>query len=196
MLPTEVDSKYTSNRLVPRGMGDNKHSRSVLITGCSEGGLGSALARAFANEGFYVLATVRDPAKASRLVGDHFEILKLEVTSQKSIDLCAAEVKERLRGKGLDVLINNAGTGLIMPLLDTSVEESRRLFDVNVWGMLAVTQAFAPLVIQAKGTVVNISSLAGAVQMAWQGTYAPDSYRSGLEIISNMVLCIRRVQQL
>lgn len=150
-------------------MAGDDQRKTVVVTGCSEGGLGYALARAFAKEGFHVFATVRDPAKASSLAGDHIEVLQLEVTSQESVDSCVAKVKEKTQGKGLDVLVNNAGACFIMPLLETPLEEGRRLFDVNVWSMLEVTQAFAPLLIDAKGTVLNISSLAGAVRMAWQG---------------------------
>lgn len=150
-------------------MASRSPSKTVLVTGCSEGSLGHALATAFANKGFHVFATVRNPSTASFLDGDHIEILPLEVASQESINACVAKVKEKTGSKGLDILVNNAGVGFIMPLLDTSIEKSKRLFDVNVWGTLAAIQAFAPLIIQAKGTIVNISSLAGAVRVAWQG---------------------------
>ncbi len=142
--------------------------KTVLITGCSEGGLGAALARAFHQQGFHVFATVRNPAKAASLASDDIEILPLEVTSKESILQCAETVKAKTGGT-LDVLVNNAGAIFMMPLLDASIEESKNLYDVNVWGMLAVTQAFAPLLIKSKGAVLNISSIAGAVRLAWQG---------------------------
>ena len=150
-------------------MANGKPRRTALVTGCSEGGLGYALAKAFANEGFHVFATVRNPSTANLPRDDHIEVLPLEVTSQGSIDECVAKVKETTGRRGLDILVNNAGVGFIMPLLDTDIEDSKKLFDVNVWGVLAVTQAFAPMLIEARGTVLNISSLAGAVRMAWQG---------------------------
>ncbi len=149
---------------------ENAKKRTVLITGCSEGGLGFALCRAFAQEGCHVFATARDPTKAASLEKDGIcEVLSLDVTSRQSIDECVARVRQNTGSKGLDVLVNNAGVGLTAPLLDTSIDEARHLFEVNVWGMLAVTQAFAPLLIEAKGSILNISSLAGAVSMAWQG---------------------------
>ncbi|KAK3376220.1 hypothetical protein B0T24DRAFT_618253 [Lasiosphaeria ovina] len=146
--------------------------KTVLVTGCSDGGLGAALALAFARENFRVFATARDPARVTA-AGSHanIEVLRLDVTSAESIAACAAEVSGRTGGRGLDVLVNNAGAIFVLPLLDTAVADARRLFEVNVWGMLAVTQAFAPLLITAKGTVLNISSLAGAAKMAWQGVY-------------------------
>ncbi|KAI1502207.1 hypothetical protein F5X99DRAFT_427585 [Biscogniauxia marginata] len=145
--------------------------KTVLITGCSEGSLGAALAVAFARHNFHVFATVRDPAKAASLASHpDIEILSLEVTSSSSISSCAAVVEKKTGGR-LDILVNNAGIMFVMPLLDTSIEESKKLFDVNVWGMLAVTQAFAPMLVRSKGVILNISSIAGAVRMAWQGVY-------------------------
>lgn len=151
-------------------MAKDRPRKYVLVTGCSKGGLGDALAKAFADKGFHVFATVRNPATASFPGDDRIEILPLDVTSQESVNACVSTIKEKTGDRCLDILVNNAGVGFIMPLLDTSIDESKKLFDVNVWGMLAVTQAFAPLLIEAKGTVLNISSLAGAVRMAWQGT--------------------------
>ncbi|RYP36917.1 hypothetical protein DL767_003165 [Monosporascus sp. MG133] len=150
----------------------NDRKPTVLITGCSQGGLGFALSQAFANAGCRVFATARDPTKAASLVGDNVcEILPLDVTSKESIDACVSKVRHETGGNGLDILVNNAGIGLTVPLLDTSIDDAKRMFDVNVWGMLAVTQAFAPLLIEAKGVILNISSVAGAVCMAWQGAY-------------------------
>lgn len=152
-------------------MTTTRDKKFVLVTGCSEGGLGHALAKAFVAEGCHVFATVRDTAKAASLASDdNITVLPLEVTSSESIEACLAGVRQATKGR-LDILVNNAGVGLVMPLLDTSIDEARRLFDVNVWGMLAITQAFAPLLLQARGAILNISSIAGAVRMAWQGVY-------------------------
>ncbi|PSR81484.1 hypothetical protein BD289DRAFT_413058 [Coniella lustricola] len=158
----------------------------VLITGCSKGGLGYALAEAFVNKGYFVFATARDPSKARDLLShsdrNNIRILSLDVTSQESINDCFTHVEAATAGRGLNVLVNNAGIGYVMPLLDTSIEESKRLFEINVWGMLAVTQKFSPLLIDAKGTILNISSLAGAVRMAWQGVY--NSSKASLTFLS------------
>lgn len=145
--------------------------KTVLITGCSEGGLGAALANVFHDQDFYVFATVRDPAKATSLGRENIEILPLDVTSQSTITECLEVVKKRTGGK-LDVLVNNAGALFFGPLLDVSIEDAKSLFDSNVWGMLAVSQAFSPLLIEAKGVMVNICSIAGAVRMAWQGMFS------------------------
>lgn len=154
-------------------MTDRKDRRpTVLITGCSYGGLGFALSQAFTNAGYRVFATARDPTKTATLnESDGCEVLSLDVTSKESIDACVTKFRSEISDKGLNILVNNAGVGLTMPLLDTSIGDAKRMFDVNVWGMLAVTQAFAPLLIEAGGVVLNISSVAGAVCMAWQGMY-------------------------
>ena len=143
--------------------------KTVLITGCSEGGFGFALAKAFQQAGCQVYATARDPSKVGDLSKEaNIDILPLDVTSEASITSCVAEVSKKSDGK-LDVLVNNAGGIVFGPLVHTSIAESKALYDVNVWGVLAVAQAFAPLLVRAKGTMLNISSKAGAVPMAWQG---------------------------
>ncbi|KAI0469936.1 hypothetical protein GGR56DRAFT_684172 [Xylariaceae sp. FL0804] len=150
---------------------ENTTPRTAVITGCSDGSLGAALAKAFAQRGFRVFATLRNPAKASSLASHPgVEVLRLDVTDTESIASCAAAVSGKTGGQ-LDVLVNNAGSMFVMPLLDTDIAESKRLFDVNVWGLLAVTQAFAGMLVQCKGVILNISSIAGAVRMAWQGIY-------------------------
>ncbi|KAH7098076.1 hypothetical protein BKA62DRAFT_813891 [Auriculariales sp. MPI-PUGE-AT-0066] len=145
--------------------------RTVLITGCSEGGLGAALARAFQARGFHVFATVRNANKAGAL-GDveNIEVLNLDVKSEDSIQQCVREVEQRTGGT-LDVLVNNAGADFVMPLLDTQIEQAKALYDLNVWGVLATTQAFVPMLIKAKGTIVDICSVGAVLPMAWSGIY-------------------------
>lgn len=147
--------------------------RSVLITGCSEGGIGSALAQEYHRRGLRVFATVRTLAKAKHLQDAGLEVLPLDVADPSTIR-GAVEAVSRLTGGTLDILVNNAGGGYQMPILDADLDEARRLFDVNVWGLLAVTQAFAPLLVASaskggKPRVVNIGSVAGRQPAPWQG---------------------------
>ncbi|KAL8939649.1 MAG: hypothetical protein Q9211_002641 [Gyalolechia sp. 1 TL-2023] len=139
----------------------------ALITGCSQGGIGDALAHQFVTNGFHVLAAVRNPTKAAHSSTMDLEIVTLDVTSSESISSLVAEVKDRLPEGKLDILVNNAGFGATGPLIEADMATARRLFDVNVLGLLAVTQAFAPMLIAAKGTVVNISSVGGILAMPW-----------------------------
>lgn len=143
--------------------------RTVLITGCSEGGIGAALARAFHAKGYQVYATLRNPAKAGSLAQmDGMDISTLDVTKKESISQCVQYIETKTGGK-LDVLVNNAGADCTIPLLDVPIEEAKALFDLNFWAVLALTQAFAPMLIKAGGTVVNINSVAAKMILAWAG---------------------------
>lgn len=143
--------------------------KTVLITGCSEGGIGAALARAFHAQGYHVYATLRNPAKAGALEQiDGIEISTLDVTKKDSISQCVQYIEAKTGGR-LDVLVNNAGADCTMPLLDVSIEEAKALFELNVWAVLALTQAFAPILVRARGTVVNINSVAAKMILAWAG---------------------------
>jgi len=59
----------------------------------------------------------------------------------------------------------------MMPLLDVDIEDAKKMFDTNVWGLLGVTKVFAPLVIKEAGVVVNVGSSAGVVYFPWSGSY-------------------------
>lgn len=143
--------------------------KTVLITGCSEGGIGAALAKAFHAKGYHVFATLRNPAKAGSLEPvTGIDISTLDVTEKKSIQQCVQYIETKTGGK-LDVLVNNAGADCTMPLLDVSLEEAKALYDLNVWAVLALTQAFAPMLVKARGTVVNINSVAAKLILAWGG---------------------------
>ena len=142
--------------------------KSVLITGCSTGGIGYALVEAFQKRNFHVFATARDTSKMSELTETpNVTLLSLDPTSTASVD-AALEIVHAQTGGTLDYLINNAGQTIIMPTLDFDIGTASKMYDINVWGMVRVTQTFAPLLIAAKGTVVSISSSA-SVNTPWMG---------------------------
>lgn len=147
-------------------------TKTVLITGTSAGGIGSALAFAFQKRGLRVFATARNTSKIDPALADlpNVELLSLDVTSDASIAAAVVEVKERTSGK-LDFLVNNSGLGYIMPFLDLDMDEAKKLFDVNFWGVLAATKAFAPMLIEAKGAIVNISSIAAVAYSPYEIIY-------------------------
>lgn len=138
--------------------------KSCLITGCSEGGVGAALAETFATKGYHVFATARSPSKIPQPLHEasNVTVLALDVTSRESILRVAETVRDHTGGK-LEVLINNAGHGMNMPALDTSIDEARKLFDANFFGVLEMIQAFRHMLVNARGVVVNNSSV-GAYQ--------------------------------
>ncbi|OGM48245.1 oxidoreductase, partial [Aspergillus bombycis] len=145
--------------------------QSVLITGCSAGGIGSALAETFHERGMHVFATARSISKMAHLEKlPNVSLLELDVTDSKSIESAVEAVTAKTGGK-LNYLINNSGQSLVLPALDTSLEDAKKLFDVNVWGVVAVTQAFSPLILATKGTIVNIASLSAFFHSPWLSFY-------------------------
>ncbi|KAJ5771950.1 hypothetical protein N7520_002479 [Penicillium odoratum] len=144
--------------------------KTVLITGCSEGGIGDALARSFHSKGFRVFASARNTTKVQHLEDMGLDIIQLDVTDEESIRQAVSTVSSATGGY-LDFLVNNSGAGYSMPLLDSDVSVAKKMFDVNVFAVVAVTQAFAPLLIASKGTIINIGSVLGKMPLPWQGYY-------------------------
>lgn len=140
-------------------------NQKVLITGCSDGGLGAALASAFHEAGLEVYATARDVSKMSGVAAQGIKTLRLDVQSDSSIAECVREVPE------LDILVNNAGGGYGMPVSDLSIPEAKKLFDLNVWSYLALTQAFLPVLLKSKGIIVNHTSVASLCTVPFQSAY-------------------------
>ncbi|CAM1503482.1 Fc.00g010730.m01.CDS01 [Cosmosporella sp. VM-42] len=139
--------------------------RTVLITGCSDGGLGAALAIAFHNAGLHVYATTRNPAKMAQLTSLGIDTLALDILSSSSIATCVSKLSH------LDILVNNAGSSYSMPVSDLSIPEARNLFDLNVWSHIAVTQAFLPLLLESKGMIVNQTSVVSSTAVPFQSAY-------------------------
>jgi len=146
--------------------------KSVLITGCSAGGIGAGLAEVFQEKGYHVFATLRTLSKLPQALSNaaNVTVLTLDVLSSESIAAAVESVKKETGGK-LDVLVNNSGRGTFVPALDTSIEEAKKLFDLNFWAPLAMLQAFAPLLIKAKGCLVNNTSANSIAPMAFMSIY-------------------------
>jgi 1-acylglycerone phosphate reductase len=141
-------------------------SKSVLITGCSTG-IGFSLAQAFQKQGLTIFATARKPAALDSLSSlENVHILALDVTSDASVQNAFEQVRTITGGK-LDYLVNNAGIGIDLPALDISLDEAKRLFETNFWGTVRMCQVFAPFVIEAKGSIVNIGSVLGEIAMPY-----------------------------
>jgi NAD(P)-dependent dehydrogenase (short-subunit alcohol dehydrogenase family) len=94
----------------------------------------------------------------------------LDVTAPSSIASAAAQVREVAGDAGLHGLINNAGAGLCAPMEYVPLESVQRLFEVNVFGALAVTQAMLPMLRRARGRIINIGSVGAHVALPFGGT--------------------------
>jgi NAD(P)-dependent dehydrogenase (short-subunit alcohol dehydrogenase family) len=133
----------------------------VLVTGASRG-IGEATAGLLAERGYRVFGTARRPA-ADRV--DGFEMLPLDVTSGESVKSCVSAVLER--AGGIDVLVNNAGIGLIGAVEETPVEDAAALFDANLFGAARMVNAVLPGMRQRKSElIINFGSLAAGVPNA------------------------------
>lgn len=143
--------------LAPSAAADER--RAVLITGASTG-IGRNMAETLAQEGFHVYAGARKDADLAELDAiDNVTAIRLDVTSQQDVD-AAVEVV-RAAGRGLWAVVNNAGVGTAAPVADVTDAELEFVFGVNVLGVVRVTRAFLPLIIESKGRVVTTGSIAG-----------------------------------
>lgn len=142
----------------------------VLITGCSSG-IGRALTRAFVAAGHRVMATARKLERISDLAGDQVAAAALDVTSQSSIDEAVAQCLGW--GGRIDVLVNNAGYGLIGPVVELDLDDLRLQLETNVTGLVATTQAVVPQMVAAgRGCIVNVGSVSGITAAPFGGAYS------------------------
>lgn len=147
---------------------------AVLITGASTG-IGRATALRLAREGFRVFAGVRratdgEALKAEVITG--IEPVLLDVTDDASIAAAVAHIDAQMGAAGLVGLVNNAGFGIGGPVEFLNIRHWRRVFEVNLFGLLAVTQAALPLLRRAKGRVVLVSSVSGRVATPFLAPYS------------------------
>jgi NAD(P)-dependent dehydrogenase (short-subunit alcohol dehydrogenase family) len=151
----------------------------VVITGASTG-IGAAAALELARRGFHVLAGVRRERDAEAIRAPGIEPVILDITDADHIRALTARVHE---GTQVRALVNNAGIGVNVPVETFPIDEWRRLFEVNLFGHVAVTQALLPELIRSRGRVVNISSVGGRIAMATYGPYAGTKW--ALEAVSD-----------
>jgi short-subunit dehydrogenase len=154
--------------------------RTVLITGCSDNSLGSALALALQKNGdLQVFAAARDTSKMTALSSAGIKTFTLDVTSPESINSLVEEMTQSTKGR-LDMLINSVGGGHYQPFLHLDIEKAKQLFDVNVWGFVATTQAFLPLLLAnaepgkkgRKSVVVNNTSISSVLRTPYHSAYS------------------------
>ncbi|KAK8094006.1 short chain dehydrogenase/reductase [Apiospora hydei] len=124
--------------------------KTVLVTGCTPGGIGHALCIEFQKRGLRVIATARNVDVLSDLTQQGMEALPLDVTSKESIASCH-EAVGKLTGGQLDILVNNAGRTHTHPALDLDMDDVRQTFETNVFGVMAMVAAFGDQLIAAKG---------------------------------------------
>src|SRR5436190_17151602 len=165
------------------------NSKIVFITGATAG-IGRTTALYLAKLGHHVIASGRKAGELTKLEtealgrGGKLDVVTLDVTSADSIAAAVEAVSNLTGGKGPDVLINNAGFGVLGPTSEISEAEMRRQYETNVFGLMNVTRAFLPKMIERRaGRIINISSVGGRVTMPYFGVYNSTKY--ALESLSD-----------
>ena len=153
----------------------------VLITGASSG-IGKHAAMTLADRGFVVFAGVRRQLDAEKLRQENAALVPviIDVTKQEQVDAAVATVRDTLRERGnlpLAAVVNNAGVADVTPLEVVKESTMRWVYDVNVFGVFRVTQAFLPLLRESTGggagtRIVNIGSVAGFSAFEGQSVYS------------------------
>lgn len=157
---------------------------NALVTGVSSG-IGQAIALHLLKKGSRVFGTVRQLSDAKLLQekgGAAFVPVVLDIREKASLPLAVAKVKDLIGSDPLDLLVNNAGIGLPGPLAMQDLDEIRDIFEVNVFGLLAITQHFLPLMQVSNASrkytskIINMSSVAGQISAPFLGAYAASKH--------------------
>jgi NAD(P)-dependent dehydrogenase (short-subunit alcohol dehydrogenase family) len=155
-------------------------SHDALVTGASTG-IGRAAVKVLTGRGWRIFAGVRKPTDADSLrqeFGDRVVPLLTDVTDAAAVRAAAVEIRAALGGRTLKGLVNNAGMAIGGPLALQPLDEIRRVFEVNLFGAVTVSQAIIPLrgadrsLTGEPGRIVNITSVGGKIAAPFLGDYA------------------------
>jgi NAD(P)-dependent dehydrogenase (short-subunit alcohol dehydrogenase family) len=144
--------------------------KAVVITGASSG-IGHATVLRMSRAGWRVFPTVRKQSDRERLQreGRNVHPVIMDAQDGASILAAAVEIERELQGRGLCGLVNNAGIGTVRPVEYAALQDLREIFEINVLGQIAITNAFAPLLRRVRGRVVNITSIGVNIAIPFGG---------------------------
>jgi len=155
-------------------MSTNKKLPAVLITGCSSGH-GEALAKLFVKNGYPTYASARKLASLEELKELGCETLQIDVTDYQSIQQAVKTIEQKHGSVG--ILVNNAAIGVMGAMETIPIEEVKRQYETNVFGLLAMTQAVLPAMRKSKkGRIINIGSSGGEFTTPGGGVYQATKY--------------------
>ncbi|KAJ3299284.1 hypothetical protein HDV03_003070 [Kappamyces sp. JEL0829] len=144
----------------------------VLVTGCSNGGIGSSLAKEFLGNGCFVYATGRKASALSDLEGaENCQTLLLDVNNASD---CQAAVDTIMKNHGrIDILVCNAGMPCVGAVLDQSLDRIRNVFETNVFSVIALAKLVAPIMAKqdSRGRILNVGSIVSDISTPWAGIY-------------------------
>ena len=157
----------------------------VVVTGTSTG-IGAATALHLVDNGFHVFTGVRQEADADALrarAPDRVTPVVIDVTDEATISAAAAAVADVVGERGLAGLVNNAGIGVPAPIEFQPMADFRRQLEVNLFGPVAMIQAFMPLIRSGGGRIVNVGSIGGMLVLPLNGAYSASKF--GMRAISD-----------
>ena len=144
--------------------------KAILITGASTG-IGRNMAETLAANGYFVYAGARKQTDLDELnTIDNVQAIRLDVTVQEEIDAAVRTVRNG--GRGLYGLVNNAGVGVVGPLIELTEDDMQFQMNVNLFGPYRVTSAFAPLIIESEGRITTTGSISGILSGRLLGAYS------------------------
>ncbi|NMV37117.1 SDR family oxidoreductase [Ralstonia insidiosa] len=154
---------------------ENQRRRVVFVTGASSG-LGKATVSHFLSKGWSVVATARDPRNLPvGSASDNLVSLRLDLSDPDSIQSAVMQAEDRFGH--IDVLINNAGSGLAGPLEAMDASMLQKHFEINVIGAASVTKAVLPgMRYRRAGTIVNVTSVAGRLGLPFMAPYVASKF--------------------
>lgn len=166
------------------------NQKALVVTGVSSG-IGYEIAHYHIKRDFIVFGSVRkesDGRKVRQALGENFVPLYFDVTDSDAVASAVKQVEASVGKDGIAGLVNNAGISIPGPLMHVPLTEIRSLFEVNLFGLISVTQAFLPLLGASEkpthppGRIVNVGSVSGAFAVPFMGTYSASKH--ALEAVS------------
>ncbi|KAG7452387.1 oxidoreductase [Guyanagaster necrorhizus] len=157
----------------------------VVVTGCSTGGIGFALCERFAQQGCKVYATSRNVETMQGFKDPNgIEILALDVTSDEDVQRVIQHISDT-EGR-VDIVVNNAATPAIGPLIDQSMEIIKRTYNTNTFSVIRMCKTVIPIMAKRhSGLIVNIGSIVGEIPTPWHGAYS--SSKAAVQNISEVL---------
>lgn len=152
---------------------DSLNGKVVIITGASEG-IGAHLAAVLQRRGVHLSLIARNGAKLAAVAASGDLVTAGDITEDSVRSALIAGTVARW-GK-IDILINNAGRGSYYSAFETPLAEARALFELNFFGPLALAQLAAPYLRRTRGSIVNVSSIAGQINLPWLPVYSASKF--------------------
>ena len=173
-MTTATPDQATDIKSSPAGSADHGATRTALVTGASSG-IGADTARRLQALGYIVYGAARRTDRLQALAADGIRPLAMDVTDDASMTSGVNRILEET-GR-IDILVNNAGYGSYGAIEDVPIDEARRQFEVNVFGLARLTQLVSPhMRTRGSGTIINISSIGGRLTTPLGGWYHATKY--------------------